>query len=277
MKIFSTKKWLLVLVVLVILDCSLGGYIGFWREKYWAALEAKNANIWLLQIVIFSGVALTSCLVSGFSQYIGSILALEQRTKLTKKALSSSTFENIEGGHQRVQEDCLNYPTLLINLSTALLRSLLLISVFSFIIISHLSWYYLVIPVVYALIGTILAGKIAFPLININYLNQVTEAKFRQVINKGNYIDTHDLKRQLYKKTKSLNYFQAFFSQVTVIFPHLVLAYVYFSGIISFGVFMQTASAIAEITTCLSVIILSFGDINNFLSCRKRLKEINLI
>ena len=273
----KSYKYIIILSILIIIDCSIGGYINVWREWYWSALSNKEFTKWVWLIGQFSILALVSCAVSGYLQYIGNMLSLNIRDKLTEKSLSLETYKNIEGGSQRVQEDCRDYPTLVISLVVGLIRALIMSIVCVFIILSHLSGLYLLFPIVYTIIGTLIAGKIAFPLINLNYINQVFEAKFRQLLTDLNYKDVHNNNYQLFKYSKYLQYFQSFYNQITVIVPHLILSIVYFSGKITFGIFMQLASAMAEIINNLSFIINSFNEFNRLLSCRKRLKEIKVI
>lgn len=277
MKLFNPVLYISFLVILVLVDCGLGAFIGVWREGYWGALEAKQFNLWLWYISQFSVVALISCLISGWSSYIGNIIGLHYRTKLTRKALKIHHNIEIEGKQQRIQEDCMNYPQLLIFLITGLFKSLVMICVFMTIIFIQLPYWYVIIAFLYAVLGTYLASKIAKPLINLNYLNQAVEAKFRQFLTKINYKSAHRNNIEIFKRLKFLNYFQSFYSQITVIIPHVLLLFVYFSGKITFGIFMQVAASIAELINNLSYFVNSFDDINRWLSCRKRLKEMQVL
>jgi putative ATP-binding cassette transporter len=277
MKIFNEKKFIAVLIILLLIDCAMGGYIAIWREGYWSSLEHKQFLKWGWYIAQFIGLALASCAVSGYSQYITNIVSLNIRTRLTRKALKLDNYGAIEGGGQRIQEDCMSYPSLLINLSLGLVRAFIMIGIYCFIIIKGIGLVWLLLPVGYALVGTLLAGKIAFPLIKLNYLNQVVEAKFRQILTKLNYVAVHKNNYNMFIRSKYLQYFQSFYNQITVIVPHLLLATLYFTGKITFGIFMQVASSIAELINSLSYLLNSFGDINRFLSCRKRLKELKII
>ena len=261
----------------MVVDCLLGGFIGIWREWYWGALEQREAAKWAIYVAQFSLVALLSCWISGYSQYVVNLISLGMRTKLTKRAMELEKFKHVEGWSQRVQEDCLSYPILFINLISGVIRSIIMIVIFAVIIIMQLNVLYLLIPIVYSVVGTLIAGRIAIPLINLNYVNQVLEAKFRQVVSKPNYVNVHNNNYKLFVKTKHLQYFQSFYNQITVIIPHLILISLYFTGKITFGIFMQIASSMAEIINNLSFILNSFSDINRFLSCRKRLKELTLI
>lgn len=277
MRIFNTKRWLIYLILLLIVECSIGSFVAWWREGYWSSVENKEFSNWVLYIVEFSIAAILSCLVSGGITYLSNMLGLSIRSTLTRKALKLGNHINIEGGSQRVQEDCKNYPALLIDLIVGLSRSTIMIGVFTVIILQKVSIIYVLLPVVYALIGTLIGAKIARPLIGLNYINQVLEAKFRQNLRKVTYKDVHRNNYKLFRKTKYLNYFQSFYNQITVIIPHLILAGLYFSGIIVFGVFMQVAAAMVELIGSLSFILNAFGEVNLYISCRKRLKELSII
>ncbi len=287
MKIFNIRLQIIILLSLLIIECSLSGFIGFWREWYWSALTNKEFSNWLIYLAEFAGVALLLCLISGYSNYIGNILGLVYRTKLTKKAIKID-YNRIEGGSQRVQEDCRDYPQLLIQLIVGLSRSVIMTGVFLTIIYIQLGLMYLFVSTIYAIIGTLLASNIAKPLINLNYLNQVVEAKFRKRLQefhqdflhnnlKTVYNEVHRNNINLFVKLKFLQYFQSFYNQITVIIPHLMLLFVYFSGKITFGVFMQVASSIAELINNMSYFINSFDSINKLISCRKRLRELKII
>lgn len=277
MKVYKLNKAILFLIVLLLIDCALGGYIGIWRDWYWGALEQKHFYAWINFTAQFTVVALLSCWIAGYSQYLINLISLKYRTTLTRKALQVRTHLQIEGGSQRVQEDCNLYPQLFISLITEIMKSIIYVGIFSVIIVYQLGFYYLLIPIIYTVIGTLAASKLAKPLINLNYLNQVLEAKFRQILNKLVYKDVHRNNFNLFKKLKYLQYFQSFYSQITVIIPHVLLSFIYFSGKITFGVFMQTAASMGELINRMSFLIISFDQINKWLSCRKRLKEAGII
>lgn len=276
MKLPNLFKLILVMVVLTILECGLVGYIAYWREPFWDAVNTLNITKFIWYIGYFTIAALSACIISSYNQYIQSYTALIFRYRLSRKALKFKP-DLVEGQSQRIQEDCLSYPMLLINLSVGLFRNVSLLSVFIFILVSKLGLFYLILPIIYATIGTLLAAKLAKPLINLNYVNQVLEAKFRQILTKLNYAKVHKNNVILFKTTKHLAYFQYFYNQITVIIPYIILAPLYFSLKMTFGVFMQCASVMNSVIDCLSYFINSFNDINKLLSCRKRLKELEVI
>lgn len=283
------KYYYLGILVLVLLECSGIAFISVWRESFWQSVENKQLHSFFNMLGLFSIVALLLCFISGYTTYLISYLSLLIRTDLTEKALSKD-HHLIEGGEQRVQEDCHNYPFYLLNILVGLSRNIIVFVTFCVIIVLQVGPIYLILPIIYTLIGTGCAAKLAKPLINLNYQNQNVEAAFRRwVLRMGSIVIEKPLKlyesykavfdnnKQLYVATKKLSYFQSFYNQITVIVPYLLLFSVYFSGKITFGIFMQVAASVAGIIDSMSYLINSFNDINNMLSCRRRLKELKVI
>ncbi len=279
------NKGVWAILLLVVLDCALGAGIMYWREFFWSAVSDRNVVAFWRYTAYFVVMALGSCYVYGKTQFVLNKVALDIRSKLTSKALKMARYGSIEGGAQRVQEDCLVYPTLFLQLSSGIFRSIVMIVSFTIIICFALPAKYVILPILYAIIGTYIAARIAAPLINLNFINQVKEAAFRHMLSKRSkmehkltvYDEVYVNNYSLFMKTKHLNYFQTFYNQVTVIIPYLLLAPLYFSAIISFGVLMQVASGMIEMINQASYLIYSFSDISKLLASRRRLKEIEII
>ncbi len=103
------------------------------------------------------------------------------------------------------------------------------------------------------------------------------EARFRQLLTKRQYAKAFVNNYNLAKATKKLGYFQIGIAQISVVLPYICLSGLYFSYKISFGVLMQTASAINNMTDSLGFFLTSFNDINKVLAARKRLHEIGVL
>lgn len=276
MKLPNIRRCISLLAVLSLIECGLIAFIGIWREWFWAAVQSRDLHNFIVYLSYFGLAALTICFISGFSQYLANYSALIVRRKLTKKALKlkDSVIDTVS---QRIQEDCMSYPTLAINLLLGFGKQFVILLAYVGIVCHQLGWIYLLIPTCYALVGTFFAGWLAKPLIYLNYANQALEAKFRQTLLKTSYAKLSRNNINLITATKKLSYFQSFYNQITVIVPYILLFPVYFSNMIVFGVFMQCASSIAIIIECLSYFTNNFNDINKWLSCRKRLKELKVI
>jgi putative ATP-binding cassette transporter len=295
--IYKFKWYILSIIILILLEVSLVGGIGYWREFFWNAVQKRDLHQFIVLLLYFIIMALGACIVSGYTTYLNSYLALLIRTDLTSMTLNKArTYITVkikaEGFEQRIQEDCYMYPFYMISLLIGILRNSLVLAVFVGIIWYQVGIHYVLLPTYYVLMGTFIAYGLAKPLIYLNYMNQCLEANFRQLIAKikgltlsmaeqikanDDYKEVFNNNHNLFKTTKKLTYFQSFYNQVTVIMPYLLLYSVYFSGKIGFGIFMQVASSMNHIIDSMSYLINSFNDINNFLACRRRLKEVNVI
>ena len=278
MKLFNLKINIGLLIGLCRLELSGASYITIWREWFWTSISQYNVHQFIILIIYFSAVALALCVISGLQGFLISKIALEYRRRLTRKFLRcKESISHIEGYQQRIQEDCREYPLLLLNLLKNIGTNGVMIIFYIGLIIYQVGFWFIFIPIGYAVIGTLISGKIAYPLIKLNYLNQVTETAFRLGLRKLQYSAAHRNNHLLYKKTKHLSYFQVLFGQISVIFPYLILAPLYFTKTIIFGTLMQVASAISNLTDALSVVLYNFSEINKLLSCRKRLNELHIL
>lgn len=184
---------------------------------------------------------------------------------------------NIENLRQRHQQDSQEYPDLFINLCFGLFKAIIYLIVFSVTLILEFSYIYLILIVVYAIINTYVAKRIATPLIGLQYETQRVEATYRGNLSTDGFNDCIRIMLGVAKRTKKLEYFQTFYGQIGVLIPICIVAPSYFAGVITFGSLMQAQSIMSTILENSSYGINSFAIINKFLSCRKRLKEINLI
>jgi putative ATP-binding cassette transporter len=277
MKTFNLKFNFIVLIIICIVDLSMTSYLVMWREAFWQSVNDRHLQSFLHLLYIFSAVAIGLCIVSGIETYLQNKIALNWRRILTRKAFKIKDMHLAEGHQQRIQEDCRDYPLLIIGFLQYILMQGVLVIFYIYTIYNHAGLLYVLIPVAYGVLGTGLGYYIAHPLIHLNYVNQVLEAAFRQSLTKLDYGRVHRNNHKMFVKSKHLQYFQYFYGQISVIFPYLILAPIYFGGVIAFGVFMQIASTISHLTDSLGSIVNNFDKINKMLSCRKRLHELGVI
>lgn len=278
MKNFNKKIAITSVVILCLLELSGVGYLTFWRETFWNYVEQKNSSGFFLYLGYFSIVAISLAAVTGYTQYLLQLLALDKRRELTRMCFKlKKRYTKIEGFAQRVQEDAKEMYWLQYQLAKAFSVNIVYVMFYSWLIVHEAGTIYLIIPTLYALLGTYFGFSIAKPLIALNYVNQVAEAAFRKQLTRLNYAKAHRYNFNLYKRLKYLGMFQYFFNQLSVIFPYVLVAGLYFSAKITFGTLMQLASAISHLVDSMSVLVNSFSDINKYLACRKRLKELDII
>jgi putative ATP-binding cassette transporter len=130
---------------------------------------------------------------------------------------------------------------------------------------------------IYAVIGTMLTHLIGWPLIQLYFQQQRFEADFRfnmvrvrenseqiallngepaeterLLIRFGRVVDNW---MAIMTRTKKLTFFTAGYSQVSIVFPYVVVSPVYFAGKMQLGGLMQTASAFNSVQGALSFFI----------------------
>ncbi len=272
----SMRKFIIILIILAIAEISLSLYLTMWREEFWNSIVAKDSHVFLTKIGIFSIVALTLCFITGYSGYLVSRAAIAYRGILNTRALALAT-SNLENASQRCQEDCRDYPDLLLNLVYGLIKAVCYVTVFTVSLLAGFAWYYLLALVVYGIIGTYLTKKVAYPLIRLNYQTQRAEASYRSNLTATNFSSCISLMLSLALKQKYLSYLQSFYSQVGVVIPLILVAPMYFTGSMSVGSLMRFNSLSSTILENLSYGVTSFGMFNRLLSCRSRLKEMGVI
>lgn len=271
------RKYLILMGILAIIEISIALYLTEWRHTFWDYVENRNLEGFIVQIGVFTGVAFVFCFVSAYASYCGNLAAIEWRKVLNYRVNSSVPRSNIENLNQRIQEDCRDYPDLMLSVLFGFGKSLIYVIVFSVALIISFSWIYFSIVALYAIIGTYVANKIARPLVALNYNAQRAEATYRNDLTEFNFNNCVSIMFGLAKKTKHLNYFQTFYGQVSNILPIVIAAPAYFAGGLSLGGLMQVNSIMGTTGENMSYGINSFAVINRLLSCRKRLREINVL
>lgn len=265
-----------IISLLVILELALAFYLSEWRNIFWDAIATKNFGVFIHQLIIFLFISMAFVFTASTCQYMYALLARQWRGVLNSKALTL-TDTKAENFSQRVQEDCRDYPLLAISLGFGSIKAICYILLFSGYIIANYSLNYVIIITIYAIISSIIAKKIAMPLIKLNYLSQVAEASYRQDLTESNYTTATNLVKQIAYKTKLLSYFQTGYGQAGVLVPIIILAPAYFGGAMTLGLLMQVKGLLTDILDNQSYAIYSFDSINRLLSCRKRLTEIGII
>lgn len=268
------KKYIVYITLLSILEICLALYITEWRHTFWDYVQNKNFHGFCVQIGVFIVVALLFCLVSAYAGYFITMCAIKWRKKLNKKAFQ--IISNVENRNQRIQEDCRDYPELMLTVLFGFGKAVAYIVVFSIFLIVNFNAVYLIIILVYTSIATVVAQKIAKPLLALNYSTQRAEATYRNDINKVNFQNCIEIMTGMAIKTKRLAYFQTFYGQIAVVLPILIVAPAYFGSTLTLGALMQATGLMATITENLSFGITSFNMINRLASCRKRLKELGV-
>jgi putative ATP-binding cassette transporter len=151
---------------------------------------------------------------------------------------------------------------------------------------------------IYALVGTYFTHLIGWPLVGLNFNQQRFEADFRfnlvrvrenseQIaLLKGEPAETDRLLQRfgrvvenwllIMTRTKKLSFFTNFYSQVSIVFPYVVVSPAYFANKMQLGGLMQTASAFNSVQTALSFFINVYRSLAEWRSVIQRLDGFSL-
>lgn len=270
------KKYIIIIASLALIEIGLALYLTFWRELFWNYVEAKDFHGFLVQIGVFTVVALIFCFVTAYAGYFSTLCGIKYREILDSRCQNvlNSRIENV---NQRIQEDCKEYPKLLLNVYFGLGKAIVYVLVFSISLALNFSFVYLIAIVSYAIVSTIVARKIAMPLFGLNYKMQVVEATYRNNLSDLNLKNCLTVMFDMAIKTKRLAYFQTFYGQLAVVLPIMIVAPAYFHGAMTLGGLMQATGTMGTVSDNMSFGIYMFNDINKLMSCKIRLKEMGVI
>jgi len=150
----------------------------------------------------------------------------------------------------------------------------------------------------YAVIGTTLTHLVGWPLVSLNFRQQRFEADFRfnlvRVRENSEQIallggETAECDRLLdrfgkvvanwlliMQRTKRLTFLTAGYTQVSVVFPFIVISPAYFAGAVQLGGLMQTASAFNSVQTALSFFVSAYRQLAEWRAVIARLDGFNI-
>ncbi len=164
----------------------------------------------------------------------------------------------------------------------------------SFTIPGYLVWAALL----YAAVGTTLTHLIGWPLVSLNFRQQRFEADFRfnlvRVRENSEQIallggETAEQERLLDRfgyvvgnfllimhRTKKLTFLTSGYTQISIVFPFIVISPAYFAGAVQLGGLMQTASAFTSVQTALSFFVNAYRSLAEWRAVIARLDGFNI-
>jgi vitamin B12/bleomycin/antimicrobial peptide transport system ATP-binding/permease protein len=149
------------------------------------------------------------------------------------------------------------------------------------------------VAVIYAVVGTALTHLIGRRLINLNFFQQRYEADFRfnlvrtrenseqiallhgepaeheRLMDRFHTVVTNF--RAIMSRIKLLTFFTASYSQISIIFPYVVVSPSYFAGKITLGTLTQTVSAFGSVQDALSIFITVYQQLAEWRAVIERL------
>ncbi len=159
----------------------------------------------------------------------------------------------------------------------------------NFTVPGYMAW----VCLIYAIVGSWLANLVGRRLIPLNFLRQNYEANFRFALvrvrenaegialyngerQEGDalnqrFIDVFNNGWRVLFTQAQLAFYQSGYAQLAIVFPYVVTAPRFFSGVITFGVMTQTASAFGQVQSALSFFIDNYTSLAELRAVMNRL------
>ena len=320
---FSQEKWVARGLLAVIITLNLGQVyilvlITEWYNTFYNIIQNYEKDKFFPSLGEFGVLATLHIIVVVYQLYLRQMLEIKWRRWMTDRYLNNwlddrnfyrmQLFDKqTDNPDQRISEDLRLFASMTLGLSLGLLKSVVTLASFVFIlwrlsgplslqlgvttlnIPGYLVWF----AVGYAIVGTWLTHKIGRPLIGLNFDQQRFEADFRfslvrlrensesvafyrgegqEHANFGKRFGRVVYNfRQLMQRQKQLTWFTAGYSQFAIIFPFLVAAPRYFAGEIKLGGLMQISSAFGRVQDALSFFVESYTQLAEWRAVVNRL------
>jgi putative ATP-binding cassette transporter len=309
------------LISVIVLSISLVGMevvLNYWYNYFYDALQDYDKRGAIDLIIIFMLIAAVYIILAVYRYYLQQFLGLRWRRWLTNQFLNrwladksyyylENFDEKTDNPDQRIQEDIAALVSSSLDLSIGLIGSVTTFVAFIYILWTlsghfsfHLGSHLITIPgylvwvsIIYAIVGTSLAFKIGFPLVNLNFEQQRREANFRfAAVDLRSHAENVALYRgeghqknvlstlfdrvlnnwyAIILRQKLLLWFTAGYNQVSVLVPLMVTLPNYFNKVFKLGGFMQALRAFAQIQDALSFFVNSYTQIAQWRAVVQRL------
>ncbi|MFN8389758.1 MAG: ABC transporter ATP-binding protein/permease [Bdellovibrionota bacterium] len=307
----SEVKWqarslLVLLIVFALATVGMSFLISYVARDFINYLELKEQSEFFRQLFVYLGAFALSTIIAVFQSYTEQRTALLWRMTLSRQILQKyftnlayyriSFFEGIDNPDQRLEEDIRTFTTATLSLFLISCNSLLTLVLFVGILWS-ISLNLIAAVVVYAFLGSVITFLIGRPLIGLNFAQLKKEADYRyKLVNVRDNAesiafyrgDRKELTRtrqrlkvalanflRIIKVNRNLNFFIVFYNNLKPVLPIIIVAPLYLSGEIKWGVIWQSADAFVRVVEALSILIANFGTISNIAAVVTRLGSFN--
>lgn len=232
--------------------------------------------------------------------FVGDWLGHRAHYQLSLKAEAGSVLDNPD---QRIADDLRSFVTNNLSLGISFIANIVNLLSFIFVLwflVPPLHLFGLVIPgylvwiaIIYSLVGTYLTHVIGWKLIPLSFQQQQVDADFRfnlirvrenteQIALYGGEAEEGvGLKQRFHaiylnwwkimRRTKALNFFTIGFSQVAIIFPILIAAPGYFSGLFTLGLLLQINNIFGNVQGSFSWFVSSYPQLVGWRATVQRL------
>lgn len=310
------------LAVILIMTVTLVGFevvFNYWYNYFYNALQKYDVQATVRLLGFFAVLAFFFIVLQVYRYYISQLFGLRWRRWLTKQLIGRwmsnrgyyylETFdEKTDNPDQRIQEDAALLASNSLDLTVGLVSAVTTFPAFLYILWTlsgvlviplgswgtlHITGYLLWAGLIYNLIGTLLAFKIGWPLVPLNFEQQSREASFRHAaIDLRSHSESVALyrgedhqKNILYRffgkvlenyyniilRQKKLIWFTGGYNQAAVLLPFAVALPNYFNKVFLLGGLMQSIRAFTSVQESLSFLVNSYTQIAQWRAICRRL------
>jgi len=313
LKLFATSvqvgrkaKWMFAALMFFLLGINalnvLNSYVS---RDFMTAIENRNYAGFVRMAFAWIGVFAASTLVAVFYRFTEERLALLWREWATRQSIIYYANDRVyyhlkikgEIGNpdQRIADDIRTYSVTTLSLMLILLNASLTVIAFSGVMWS-ISPLLFVVSVLYASAGTLLTYIFGRSLIRLNYDQLDKEANLRAslIYLRGNaeslatsrreagliqlslksLDDLVSNMRRIIAINRNVNFFTTGYSWMIQIIPALIIAPLFISGKVQFGVITQSAIAFTHLLGAFSIIVNQFQSLSSYTAVLARLADL---
>lgn len=304
---FSEEKWgarglLAVLLLFLLAINGLNVLLSYVGRDFMTAIANKDRSSFFHLVFVYLIVFLIGTPIQVFNDYLTGKLGLYWRRWLTnqflKKYFSNRAFyevnsnPKIDNPDERISQDINAFSRGALSYSLTILGSI--ITFISFVgVLWSISTTLVIITIFYSFFGTIITVLFGQRLIGLNFNQLRREADFRyKLVHVRDHAEMiaffggeEQESSQIWRRfteafnnfnlligwQRNLGFFTTEYNYLIVIIPSLVIAPLYFTGKVQFGVIGQADLAFTQVLGALSLVVSQFQDLSAFIAQINRL------
>jgi len=298
------RKLAIVLIALMLVINALNVVTSYVGRDFMSAIERRNPSVFAQQAILYMVMFAFSTTAAVFFRFCEERLGLLWRESLTRQLTEAylthclrrqGDAARVANPDQRIAEDVRAFTTTSLSFGLLLLNGTFTVIAFSGVLWS-ISPLLFVVAVIYAAGGSALAIRLGRPLIGLNFRQSDREANFRsELVHVREHADAVALTRneplfsrrlsqrigdwasnmrRLIAVNRNLSFFTTGYNLMIQIIPALIVAPLFFSHKVEFGVITQSAGAFAILLGAFSLIVTQFQSISAFAAVIARLSEL---
>lgn len=298
-KALTFAATLLLLILMTNVLNVINSYVG---RDFMSAIESRNQTEFKLQAMLYAGVFIVSTVLVVFYRFTEERLGIlwrEQLTwRLTEAYLSERAYYRLDSASgvanpdQRITEDVRAFTTTTLSFLLLILNGTITAVSFSGVLWT-ISPFLFAVAVLYAVCGSAMTIVLGKPLIRLNYNQLDMEADFRAELihvrensesialshREGRFRNRLQSRldaltgnfRRLIRINRNLGFFTNGYNYFIQIIPAVIIAPMFISGKVEFGVITQSTMAFATLLGAFSLIVTQFQSISAFTAVTARL------